>query len=119
MTYKEFRNAYWYPLKQWPDSEEARDYSGVLETITRYARRGSRWVETETVTTEIPGLYYLNGLTAVPFMRGLGGYERITTSYTKIGRVPVEIVSISPDKQKKTIRRYSFSAAHYTTTKEA
>lgn len=38
------------------------------------------------------------------FFRSLGGYERATKSYTRVGYIVTSLVSISPDRSTKIVR---------------
>ena len=109
MTYKEFKKVYKWLIKQAPEvtSLYGRDET-ISHTETTYIKRGGRWHETETKKTEVNTEFYLNTFEAVPFFRNLGGYERITKAYTKRGLIPVEVVSISPDKNTKIVRTFKF-----------
>ena len=111
MTYTEFKKTYSWIIKNAPDITSLYNVGGhpVTMTKTTYAKRGGRWVEIEKTTENITIEYYMNGVGAIPFFRGLGGYERLTKSYTKYGLIPVESVSISPDKKTRIVRRYIFN----------
>lgn len=78
-------------------------------TVTRYEKRDNRWVEVESQVIGLTVDRYMNSIDAAPFFSNLGGKESITPSYLPIGYIPVETKSISPDGQKKTIRRYEFT----------
>ena len=43
----------------------------------------------------------------VKFMRSLGGFERIVKGYNCEGYVPVELISINPNKTTKIVRRFT------------
>ena len=60
--------------------------------------------ETKEVTSE----QHKNAVDAAPWFRRLGGSETLTREYTKRGYQVTQIVSKSPDRQTKVIRRYSF-----------
>ena len=38
------------------------------------------------------------------FFRNLGGYERATKTYTRVGHIVTSLVSISPDRTTKIVR---------------
>lgn len=112
MTYKEFKNTYKWVIKTAPDVTtlfDIIDKKVVTITETRYTKRGGRWIETETKTSQVTPEYYLNGVDAVPFFRNLGGFERLNKAYTKYGLIPVESISINPDRTIKVTRRYTFN----------
>lgn len=110
MTYTEWKNLYKWIIKKAPDitSLYGVENACIKLTETRYAKRGGRWIETETKAENITPEYYLNTVDAVPFFKGLGGRERLVTSYTKFGLIPVEVQSTSPDGKTKTVRRFTF-----------
>jgi hypothetical protein len=110
MTYKEFKKNYNWIIKTAPDVSALYGIDGdiITETKTTYTKRGGRWIATETTTEKITPEFYLNGVAAVPFFRGLGGFERLTKAYTKYGFIPVESISINPDKTKKVVRTFKF-----------
>ena len=47
-----------------------------------------------------------NIISSIPFFRNLGGSERVTKGYTIAGFIPVELSSISPDKETKIVRKF-------------
>ena len=109
MTYKEFKNTYKWIIKTCPDVTSLYGVTGTITRIeTRYTKRGSRWIETESTTEEITPEYYLNTVDAVPFFRGLGGHERLVKAYTKYGLIPVEVQNTRPDGREKIVRRFKF-----------
>lgn len=113
MTYTEFKNTYKKLIKYAPDvtslytDDPKKDITLV---VTRYEKRGSRWIEVEKETEAINFVWYCNAVdpNASAFMRSLGGWEKTTKSYTKKGFIPVENISISPDRTAKIVRNYSF-----------
>jgi spore coat polysaccharide biosynthesis predicted glycosyltransferase SpsG len=60
--------------------------------------------ETKAVTLE----QHKNAVDAAPWFRRLGGSETLTREYTKQGYQVTQIVSKSPDRQTKVIRKYKF-----------
>ena len=40
-------------------------------------------------------------------MRSLGGFERVIKGYNCEGYVPVELISISPDRSTKIVRHFT------------
>ena len=75
----------------------------------RYYKAGKSWRLAEVTEENISKENYLNFINSCKFFRNLGGYERLTKGYTYVGYVPVELNSISPDKQEKIIRSFEFS----------
>ena len=60
-------------------------------------------ITTEEITTE----EYDNIFSSIDFFKSLGGSERIYKNYTLAGYIPTKLVSISPDKEIKIIRKIS------------
>ncbi len=110
MTYNEFKNTYKWIIKQAPDITAlyGRDDVNIEMITTNYKKVGTKWTETGTTSENITVTFYFNVFDAVPFFRNLGGYERIIKAYTKYGLIPVENVSISPDKKEKVVRTFKF-----------
>ena len=112
MTYQEFKKDYWWMLKNYPGTygifcDDMSKKIGTVETV-RYEKRGGKWKETARETGDLTPVFYCNSVDAVPFFRGLGGYERAEMGYTYYGYIPRAINSISPDRTSKTVRRFRF-----------
>ena len=110
MTYAEFYKQYKWATKNYPGISSLLcwyDEKKITEKKERYEKRGSRWVLVETEEEKITAEYYFNCLEAVPFFRRMGS-ERVTLNYTRAGYVPTEISSISPDRETKIKRTYTF-----------
>ena len=60
-----------------------------------------------TSTEEITIKEYDNIFSSIDFFKSLGGSERIYKNYTLAGYIPTKLVSISPDKEIKIIRKIS------------
>ena len=73
-----------------------------------YYKVGSQWKLSESKEENISKENYLNIINSCKFFRNLGGYERLTKSYTYAGYIPVELNSISPDKKEKVVRSFTF-----------
>lgn len=58
--------------------------------------------ETQQITAE----NYFNYCDSIPFFKRLGGSETCDFGYTYAGYLVTEIRSISPDRTKKTVRRF-------------
>ena len=113
MTYTEFKNAYKYAISKWPDVTTLYNYAGSNEIKiykTEYVRRGSRWVEISSTEEAAPdtSIFYMNVIEGIPFFRGLGGSDRAYTKYTRFGKLPYEVHSISPDRTKKIKWTFKF-----------
>lgn len=114
MTYKEFKKTYNWSVKQFPDctclySETMNKVIGKC-IITEFVKAGKKWIEIgEKEVEEMTAAYYMNSIDAVPFFRGIGGFERVEKAYSKYGLLPFRIHSISPDGKNKTVREYHFA----------
>ena len=75
----------------------------------RYYKVGSQWRLSATEESNITKENYLNIVNSCKFFRSLGGYERLTKSYTYAGYIPTSLNSISPDKQEKVVRSFTFN----------
>lgn len=89
-----------------------RDLEGYKLTLTKeeYRKEGRKnfpknplEVTTEEITTE----EYDNIFSSINFFKTLGGTERIYKSYTLAGYIPTRLVSVSPNKETKVIRKIS------------
>ena len=61
----------------------------------------------EITEEEITTKEYDNIFSSIDFFKSLGGSERIYKNYTLAGYIPTKLVSISPDKEIKIIRKIS------------
>jgi len=107
MTYEEMRSTYKWLKKNYPEVSGVLNEEGTVTKETYY-KVGSRWKLAETETEHFDDRYYMNTFDAVPFFRRLGGYEKVTCQYTTLGYIPTEVVSISPDKTTKIVRKFRF-----------
>ena len=89
-----------------------RDLEGYKLTLTKeeYRKEGRKnfpknplEVTTEEITTE----EYDNIFSSINFFKTLGGTERSYKTYTVAGYIPTRLISISPDKEIKIIRKIS------------
>ena len=89
-----------------------RDLKGYKLTLTKetYKKEGRKnfpknplEVTTEEITTE----EYDNIFSSINFFKTLGGTERSYKTYTVAGYIPTRLISISPDKEIKVIRKIS------------
>lgn len=86
-------------------------YDAVVEKhVTRYAKTesGKSWRKTDEETETITAEQYCNIVDAVPFFRNLGGKEIVSKGYTYYGYIPIQITSISPDRDAKHVYQFSF-----------
>lgn len=112
ITYSQFQKDYKWALKKYPNTYRFYDRfdieCGTLETVD-YVKRGSKWVEINSETKPFTGKWYMNSIDATPFFKNLGGTERVEYCSTRYGIIPCKIISISPDRQERTIRTYTFN----------
>ena len=112
MTYSEFKTAYKWSLKKWPDTadifrDDMQEKIGAL-VIQSETKSGSKWIETKRTEKQFSRENYFNAVDAIPFFRNLGGTETVTCNYTKFGYIPVKVISTNPDKTERRIYKYSF-----------
>lgn len=110
MSYAEFKKNYPYSVKHFY-IDGIFSFSGTItEERTYYERNESkgRWIENGKETETISAEYYMNVIEAIPFFKRLGS-EKIYKGYCLVGYIPLEIVSISPCKTEKTVRKYYFT----------
>ena len=77
-------------------------------TMETQEKQGSKWITTEIESKTISKEFY-NNITderAIRFFRNLGGIETVQRNYTKMGYIPVRILSTSPDRQRRIIRTF-------------
>ena len=113
MNYSEFRKTYAWMIKAYPETSEIyrENFSGSLigKCITeQYEKSGKTWKKISENRKDVSPEYYSNVIDAIPFFRNLGGFERVECAYTVRGYLPVKVISISPDKEKKTVRIFKF-----------
>ena len=84
--------------------------TGIILITERYERTssGKSWKKNpvESNKSIINSENFKNIISSIPFFRNLGGFERVTKGYTIAGYIPVELSSISPDKETKIIRKF-------------
>ena len=73
--------------------------------------KGKTWSKTPVniYGTEVTEEYYKNIFDpkTIKLMRNLGGFERVIKGYNCEGYVPVESISISPNRVTKIVRRFT------------
>ena len=85
----------------------------MIKTVYGKTRDGAgkTWSKSPTKVEriEVTEEYYKNIFDpkAVKFMRSLGGFERVIKGCNCEGYVPVELISISPDRSTKIVRRFT------------
>ena len=82
----------------------------IILTKEEYRKEGRKNFSknpSETTTREITTKEYDNIFSSIDFFKSLGGSERIYKNYTLAGYIPTKLVSISPDKEIKIIRKIS------------
>ena len=88
---------------------ELKQYKITLIT-KKYERTssGKSWKKNPVETDEeviTPKKFELI-ISSIPFFRDLGGSERVTKGYTVAGFIPVELSSISPNRETKIVRSF-------------
>ena len=82
----------------------------ITLTTERYERTssGKSWKKNPVETNKevISPEEFENIISGISFSRSLGGSERVTKGYTIAGYIPVELNSISPDKEVKIVRSF-------------
>ena len=83
-------------------------------SISHYQKKAGTktvWELQSATEEEITGEQYKNATSddTIRFFRRLGGSETVTRGYTAAGYIITKIVSISPDRQKKTVRDYTIN----------
>ena len=83
-------------------------------TLTRYVKNPNTkttYIEVEREVKEVTEQQHANATSkeTVRFMKRLGGSESSVMAYTCNGYKCVKSVSISPNRQNKTVREYSFT----------
>ena len=108
MTYSEFKDKYRDILKKYPDLTAGFGSSSYIYVMQKdeYEKSGRSWELVDSTTEEVSFEEYMNVISAGPFFKNLGGSERITKSYSKLGLVPVEVTSISPDRTQKSVWKF-------------
>lgn len=79
----------------------------IIMKEERFCKVGKSWKLVKVVEENITKECYLNIINSCKFFRSLGGYERLTRGYTYAGYIPVELNSISPDRQEKVVRTFT------------
>ena len=82
----------------------------IILTKEEYKKEGRKNFSknpSETTTREITVEEYDNIFSSIDFFKSLGGNERIYKNYTVAGYIPTKLVSTSPDKEIKIIRKIS------------
>lgn len=80
----------------------------IIMKEERFCKVGRSWKSIEVVEENISKECYLNIINSTKFFRSLGGFERLTKGYTYVGYIPTSLNSISPDKQEKIVRSFTF-----------
>lgn len=111
MSYAEFKKNYPYSNKHY-NIDSIFSFSGTItEEKTYYERNENRgrWIENGIETETISAEYYMNIIEATPFFKRCGS-EKVYKGYSLVGYIPLEIVSISPCKTEKIVRKFFFTA---------
>lgn len=65
-------------------------------------------VESETRQVDVRQVYNATSKQTQQFFRRLGGTERVYECHTPLGMMPYKCTSISPDRQTKKVRLYTY-----------
>ena len=111
ITWKEFRKKYAWTLKNYHGTSELyRDnfYTDLIGKMIekKCEKRGKKWFLVSEAREDVTPAFYFNTVDAVTWFRERGGYERVICGYCVRGYVPLEIISINPDKTEKTVRTF-------------
>ena len=84
----------------------------TLNTSTYMLNKDGKYIHLTDKVDEISNDKYqlLTSKDTSKFFIQLGGTEKLYKEYTIIGNVVVRIVSISPDKNNKTVRSFTFKS---------
>lgn len=80
----------------------------IILTKEEYKKEGRKYFPkkpTNTSVEEITYKEYDNIFFSINFFKSLGGSERVYKSYTIAGYIPTKLVSTSPGKETKVIRK--------------
>ena len=84
----------------------------TMTEIKQVKKEGTKtvWIEESKTVNEITQYVYSNitDENTIKWFRRLGGTETVNRGYTYSGYNIIELVSTSPDKQMRTIRKFNF-----------
>lgn len=80
----------------------------IIMKKENYTKGLKKWIFKDSKVSEITKENLDNIIDSCSFFRNLGGYERVEKDYTCAGYVPVKLISISPDRKTRTIRRFEY-----------
>ena len=77
-------------------------------TLETQEKVNGKWFTVESEQRTISKQFYNNIVDekAIRFFRNLGGIETVQRNYTKMGYIPVRILSTSPNRQTRIIRSF-------------
>ena len=80
----------------------------AILTMETQEKVNSKWFTVESEQKTISKSFYNNLVDerAIRFFRNLGGIETVQRNYTKMGYIPVRILSTSPNRQTRIIRSF-------------
>ena len=109
--YKKWKKDYAWVIKKYPETANLYNQRGDIGTCTivHYEKDGNRWDEVDRETVDMNTEYYMNVVSAAPFFKNLGGYERLEAEYVRYGYMPTESISISPDRTERVVRQFRFN----------
>ena len=82
----------------------------TLTKLSQTRKPGTKtaWQTEKTEVRVITEAQYNNTIDACPFFRRMGGSESLTREYTSWGYKVTQIISTRPDKQARSIFKFSF-----------
>ena len=81
----------------------------ITQTTLNYEMTESGWEQTSSKVARISKSFYNNVIKSIPFFKSLGGEEIPSIIDTQFGPKIGKLVSISPDRQSKTVRLFDFA----------
>lgn len=82
----------------------------VTETWVKNPNTKTTYIleSTETETISAKSVKNMTSPDTLKFFRRLGGTEKVMRTYTCMGYMPYQMTSISPDRQTKKVRKFSY-----------
>ena len=82
----------------------------ILTKLNQTRKPGTKtaWQTDQTEVMEITETQYNSTIDACPFFRRMGGSERLTREYTSWGYKVTQIISTRPDREARSIFRFTF-----------
>ena len=99
---------------------QTKRYKIELTTINKVKKAGTKtvWLEDKVITEEITWEQFRNILSSMQSSIDQGGTETLIRSFTNNGYMPIRLTSTSPDKQKRTIKKFEYILLPYVPLRE-